>query len=418
MAATALATLAAALALFCIAGSAAGQLKTESLTIQQNYLGDPAIFNASEPDAFVRFLVIGDFGRQRSADSLGLPQCSVAQFGGNQEGEGAAQQRETAFLMNEICRKLGNCKFIVNTGDNFYSCGVYPGNYTRFITDWYNVYKIKALTPYIANLKWYNTWGNHDAVINGSIATQIEFSRKCNDWVMPGRSFTQDFKGAGIKIRSIFFDSFSFVTKYNKASSQYHRDDYVSHHNATYVNSVTGGVKAALASSTATYNMLVSHFPLFGTNTQYGKLGESAFPGEFNGFGQIVDLISTYKPTAYFNGHDHTMTLGNCTYECNDYTTFSTSGAGSWGQTGDSCGSPDSYLYTNGGNGGFIVVTASKDEFRQDFYTLGSDFPQCTVISYPDKTRPPTIGDNCAEGQPNSCCLYSGSNPAATCYKK
>lgn len=33
----------------------------------------------------------------------------------------------------------------------------------------------------------------------------------------------------------------------------------------------------------------------------------------------------------------------------NGYTTFLTTGAGSWGETADSCGSPGSYLYSNGG---------------------------------------------------------------------
>ena len=33
----------------------------------------------------------------------------------------------------------------------------------------------------------------------------------------------------------------------------------------------------------------------------------------------------------------------------NGYTSFFTTGAGSWGEPNDSCGKPGSYLYTNGG---------------------------------------------------------------------
>ena len=33
----------------------------------------------------------------------------------------------------------------------------------------------------------------------------------------------------------------------------------------------------------------------------------------------------------------------------NGYTSFLTTGAGSWGEPNDSCGSPGSYLYSNGG---------------------------------------------------------------------
>ena len=36
-------------------------------------------------------------------------------------------------------------------------------------------------------------------------------------------------------------------------------------------------------------------------------------------------------------------------YRWNGYTSFLTTGAGSWGEPNDSCGKPGSYLYTNGG---------------------------------------------------------------------
>jgi hypothetical protein len=60
----------------------------------------------------------------------------------------------------------------------------------------------------------------------------------------------------------------------------------------------------------------------------------------------------------------------------NNYITYQTSGAGSWGEPADTC-TPN--LYTNGGNGGFIIVTATATTWRSDYYTLGSTYPQCTV---------------------------------------
>ena len=41
------------------------------------------------------------------------------------------------------------------------------------------------------------------------------------------------------------------------------------------------------------------------------------------------------------------MLHGTCRW--NGYTSFLTTGAGSWGEPNDSCGKPGSYLYTNGG---------------------------------------------------------------------
>jgi len=62
----------------------------------------------------------------------------------------------------------------------------------------------------------------------------------------------------------------------------------------------------------------------------------------------------------------------------NGYITYQTSGAGSWGEPADTC-TPT--LYTNGGNGGFILVTATATTWRSDYYTLGSTYPQCTARS-------------------------------------
>ena len=66
----------------------------------------------------------------------------------------------------------------------------------------------------------------------------------------------------------------------------------------------------------------------------------------------------------------------------NGYITYQTSGAGSWGEPADSCN--PTQLYSNGGNGGFIIITATATTWRSDYYTLGSTYPQCTVPPYPD----------------------------------
>ena len=64
----------------------------------------------------------------------------------------------------------------------------------------------------------------------------------------------------------------------------------------------------------------------------------------------------------------------------NNYITYMSSGAGAWGESADTC-TPT--LYTNGGSGGFIIVTASATQWRSDYYTLGSTYPQCTVGDLP-----------------------------------
>lgn len=68
---------------------------------------------------------------------------------------------------------------------------------------------------------------------------------------------------------------------------------------------------------------------------------------------------------------------------------------------------------TYSGNGGFIIVSANATVFQADYFTLGSLFSQCTVTTFADKTLAPIYSDNCALGQPNSCCNASPSS----CYK-
>jgi len=91
----------------------------------------------------------------------------------------------------------------------------------------------------------------------------------------------------------------------------------------------------------------------------------------------------------------------------NGYITYQTSGAGSWGEPADTC-TPT--LYTNGGNGGFIIVTATATTWRSDYYTLGSTYPQCTVGG----PAVPPLGPGCtaAEGRrEQSCCLAATPMP-------
>ena len=42
--------------------------------------------------------------------------------------------------------------------------------------------------------------------------------------------------------------------------------------------------------------------------------------------------------------------MGSALHRWNGYTSFLTTGAGSWGETSDTCGAPGSYLYSNGGD--------------------------------------------------------------------
>jgi len=390
--------------------------------IDSNNVNGPPLYNSTSPK-FLRFIGIGDWGRQRSLESVGAtPYCTDAGFAGDNELQGAAQQRETAVLMDNVCGLFGGCQFVLNTGDNFYDCGVSAGDTSRYVTDWQSIYQEVTFTPNIYNLPWYQTFGNHDIVNDGSVDTQISYSKLSSNWVMPSRNFVKDFSFAGTSVRTIFADTTAFVTKYAGSTSPYHQQDYISHHSAHYVNFVIHHIEHALKTSTADFTIIVTHFPLWGSSDSYGLNSPdnipNVYPGEFSGWAKMDKLVQKYKPSVYLNGHDHTMTLGKAAAnQDNGYTSFVTTGAGSWGENGDSCNTTD-ILYSNGGNGGFVLFTTRKTQMRIDYFTLGSDYPQCSVYVYKNKNKAPYYTPNCSKGVANTCCNYSGNNVAYQCYRK
>lgn len=82
------------------------------------------------------------------------------------------------------------------------------------------------------------------------------------------------------------------------------------------------------------------------------------------------------------------MTAGNGTDATDPHTAYITSGAGSWGETGDSCGDPGSYFYSNGGNGGFNIVTVNETAFEVGlFETVFLQQPVFLAVSVLSRLR-------------------------------
>ncbi|KAK9919104.1 hypothetical protein WJX75_009438 [Coccomyxa subellipsoidea] len=371
--------------------------------------GSPGLFPSTTNPAFnlgpgtSHYLVIGDWGRTAATQSIGIDQCSVKDYGGNNDIQGRLQQAETAQLADQ---------------------GVYPGDTTnRFQQDWAQIYQTPK-TPNLQGLTWYNVFGNHDIVINGSVEAQIAYTSTNPKWQIPSNYFLVDLPTVtgGPKIRAFFVDANPFIASYNVTGQKYNKAYYQAHLNAAYIDGQISWLTNNLAASTADYNIVIGHYPLFGSASQYGfdqtGTATSPYPGNFNAWQKLLTTIYNNKATAYLNGHDHVMTAGNpnqpgVPIPYNGHTVFLTSGAGSWGEPNDSCGPANSYLYTNGGDGGFIIVSANATTFQSDFFVLGSLFSQCTITAFADKTKAPIISDNCSLGQPNACC----NSPTDSCYR-
>ncbi|GAQ78118.1 hypothetical protein KFL_000080220 [Klebsormidium nitens] len=232
-------------------------------------------------------------------------------------------------------------------------------------------------------------------VIDGSMEQEMSFGNP--QWYLPAANFVRDFAYNGVSVRAIFYDENPWIASYaGKNPPKYNKQWYTSHSNQVYADAVVAFVENALKTSTATHTFIVSHYPLFGTAVEYGRTPSA---GLFNVFPRIVALINQYKPVAFFNGHDHIMTLANPGNFSNGFTSYVTTGAGSQHGYSDFCG--PNKIYSNGGDGGFVIVEATSATFTIKYYTTGpaigqitTEAAQCTVTS--DATsKTTTVGDDC-----------------------
>ncbi|KAL6762214.1 Metallo-dependent phosphatase-like protein [Haematococcus lacustris] len=284
-------------------------------------------------------------------------------------------------------------KFVVNTGDNFYECGI--DTPMRVISDWASVYQGRR-TPATANLTWYHTIGNHD-VPRQSVAHQLEFGKQEPRWFLPSRYYTVDFTSEdNTTVRSIFINTSPFVTAYSNARNKYNGPEINTTNTPEALTAQLKFIEQALNTSRADWTIVVGHHPVVGAaSTVYGfntsgmphtsfDLGMRTTTGT-GAWAMLLGLLRTYNVTAYFNGHDHVLThavdpVDPVTYK----TQYITTGAGSFADGADSCGAARPFLrYTNSGlptldcstavnqtatNGrnGFNIVKANKTSFEAD----------------------------------------------------
>lgn len=75
-----------------------------------------------------------------------------------------------------------NSKFIINTGDNFYYCGIKSTNDVAI-----NKYYINIFNN--IGIDWYNTLGNNDYGYN--VNAQLELNKTILNWILPSRYYNR-----------------------------------------------------------------------------------------------------------------------------------------------------------------------------------------------------------------------------------
>ena len=145
----------------------------------------------------VRFLTLGDWG-------------------------GAALGAYHATDTDAVANAMGSCassnpiSWVINTGDNFYYCGIKNTSDFQIDVDYTKPYSASAL-----DVPWYGILGNHEYGYN--VQAQIDLAKLSlkPKWVMDGRYYTRRMKlGDSSQHASfIFLDTSACVSAYRSSDS-------------------------------------------------------------------------------------------------------------------------------------------------------------------------------------------------------
>ena len=213
----------------------------------------------------LNFLVFGDWGRHGERD-----------------------QMEVAMQM-EIAANTLRPQFIISVGDNFYEHGVASTDDPQWQKTFEDVYVAPSL-----QIPWYVALGNHDYL--GNCDAQIAYGRLSNRWNMPARYFTMTRRiDAATAVDFFFLDTTPMVRSY------WHEPGYREHVRTQDVPKQLAWFKAALATSSAPWKIVIGHHPIYSGG---GILGHGDTRELIE---DVLPLLKQYQVQAYFNGHDHNL---------------------------------------------------------------------------------------------------------------
>ncbi|MDF9798454.1 tartrate-resistant acid phosphatase type 5 [Catalinimonas alkaloidigena] len=228
----------------------------------------------------VGFLVIGDWGREGSAEQYATANALAKQ----------AFHRQT--------------DFVISTGDNFYENGVESTRDSLWQSSFEKVYTQPSL-----QIPWYSILGNHDYRSNTS--AQILYSQQSARWCMPSRYYSKLMKvNASSDVHFIFTDTTPLIGEYWETEN--HPDVLMQKPEEQLI-----WLEKTLAESTAQWKIVVGHHPVFSSSPMHGDTEELVT--------HFLPLFEEHGVDAYLCGHEHDLQL----HKPEGNTMYLVSGAGS-----------------------------------------------------------------------------------------
>lgn len=218
------------------------------------------------PDPFdsgaLNFAVIGDWGRG-----------------------GWFRQDDVAEQMGATCREI-HCRFVISTGDNFYTDGVESLDDPKWQSSFENIYTAPSL-----DVPWYVTLGNHDYL--GSVQAQIDYSSKSDRWTLPSRYYAVEKEvDDTTKALFVFIDTVSLVLD-NEATSAFKGEaEWQAKKQLAWIDST-------LAASDAQWKIVVGHHPVYSASAKHSDSPELRR--------ELWPILERRGVEAYLCGHVHSL---------------------------------------------------------------------------------------------------------------
>jgi len=220
--------------------------------------------HAATPDEALTFLTIGDWGRN-----------------------GDSHQRDVAVQMGKTAEAVGS-RFTVSVGDNIYDSGVASVDDPLWRTSFEEIYTAPALQR-----PWYSILGNHD--YKGNPQAQIDYSRKSNRWMMPGRYYVVEGSRIGAPHVDMFMiDTAPMISGYRNEPEAKRKHHVMDQDPAAQI----AWLDAALAKSKAPWKIVFGHHPVH-TGGEHGDAQDLNV--------HLKPLLEKHGVQAYICGHDHDM---------------------------------------------------------------------------------------------------------------
>lgn len=324
--------------------------------------------------------------------------ASIGDWGGANLGSyKETNEKAVAKQMGETAAELG-IKLVVNTGDNFYYCGVESLTDKQFKIDFEDVFTHSSLS-----VPWYGVLGNHDYAYDPEY--QLKYKSPNNDrWQMPARYFSKQVALSATQNASfIFLDTnpcFAAYrgtdpSKYDPCSPEY-KDECLASDNTCHFHQ-----HIVAEDCGAQYSWLKSTLASIPKDDWIIAVGHH--PANEIDVNDLTGLLLSKPIHLYLNGHTHA--LAHYHIDGNTGVDFVLTGAGCMVSTHDQEGrGPQNKTLSQTGSGhsydekwykkvsGFTTHTFSSDFSSLTTKFIGTDGSELYTLTTQKNGATPTPG--------------------------